>query len=84
MMPVSRKQPELWQAKLGTNVLDPIEAMDLQDAVRKRSKTAIMRGKKFVLTYYKKEGADKVFYCPADDTFVPAGHLDIKRFLEDI
>lgn len=77
---MKRRSEEPWSAKLGTSVLDPLQVMDLQESVRKRRTTAILQGKKFRLTYY---GNNRVYYRPDDDSFAPAGHLDIKRFLED-
>lgn len=79
-----KKKPEEWQARLGTNALDPLKVMDLQDAIRTHKNAAIIQGKKFLLTYYKVQGKAKVYYRPADDSFVPAGHLDVKRFLEGV
>jgi hypothetical protein len=52
--------------------------MDLQEAVRTRKETATIQGKEFFLTYH---GNNQVYYRPADDSFAPAGYLDIKRFL---
>jgi len=84
MMPPSRKPPEIWQSRLGTNTFNPLEAMELQDAIRKHASSIKLRDKKFLLTYYKVGNNKKVFYRPADDSFVPAGHLDIQQFLKEI
>jgi len=71
---------EGWQSRLGTSALDPLQVMDMQEAIRKRRKSVIVQGKEFLLTYY---GDNHVYYRPGDDSFAPAGHLNIKRFLED-
>ena len=77
---MKRKAPEPWTAKLGTSALDPLEVIDLQEAIRARKKKADVQGRKFLLTYI---GNTTVYYRPAGDEFVPAGYLDISRFLED-
>ena len=75
-----RKKPEPWAARLGTSALDPLQVMDLQEAIRKRAKTALVGGVKFKLSY-KKDGT--VFYQPAEEgKYSPCGYLDIERFME--
>lgn len=77
---MKKHKQEPWAAKLGTTTLDPLQVMDLQDAVRARKKTAVVQGKKFLLSYK----GEQVYYQPAEDgVFAPSGYLDIKRFLED-
>jgi hypothetical protein len=78
------KKVEPWQAKLGTSTFNPLQVIDMQTALRKRAKSAVVQGRKFLLTYYKVKEEQKVFYRPADDSFAPAGHLDVDRFLEEI
>ncbi len=81
-MPVFRKKPEEWQSKLGTSTFDPLQVQDMQDAISHHLTTVSVGGRKFLLTYYTTSDGDKVYYRPADDSFAPAGHLDIKKFLE--
>ena len=79
-MPPKLKKEEPWQTALGTKVFNPLQAMDMQDAIRKKAKSVTIDGKKFVLSYKLK---GKVFYRPEHD-FAPCGYLDIDNFLREI
>lgn len=78
---MSPSRQEEWNARLGSTYLDPLQVIDLQDAIRDRKKSVTVQGTKFLLTY---TNSNTVYYQPADDRFfTPAGYLDIKRFLRD-
>jgi len=74
---MKRNQEEDWQANLGTKNFDPLQIMDLQEAIGKRAASVELSGRKFTLNY---EG-EKVFYMPTEG-FTPCGYLIIKQFLE--
>lgn len=77
---VKRKKPlEEWQAKLGTSALDPMQAMDLQEAIRKRKKRANLDGRWFLIKYLS--DGETIHYSP-EEGFVPTGYLNIRKFVE--
>jgi hypothetical protein len=79
---MKHRREEKWESKLGTSSFDPLEVIELQDAIRQRIVVARIGGRQFELTYYSAEDGEKVHYSPLEG-FVPSGNLDIKRFLED-
>lgn len=68
------RPPEEWQAKLGTTNFDPLEAIDLVDAVKARKKRAKIGDRMFTLNYE----ATRVYYSPVDG-FAPSGWLELER-----
>jgi len=80
MAPKKKQKEEPWQARLGTKVFNPVQAMEMQDAVRDRADSVVIDDRKFLLTY-KVEG--KVFYKP-ENGVAPCGYLNISHFLRTI
>lgn len=80
MPPFKRKKEEPWQARLGTTVFDPLECMELQDAIGKKAKKVTIGEKTFLLSY-KLEG--QVFYKP-EKGYAPCGYLNMEHFLGEI
>lgn len=75
-----RKKTEVWQSRLGTSAFNPLEVLDMQDAVKKRAKFVTIGGTKFTLSY---KHSGKVFYKPVN-AFAPSGYLDIEQFLRGL
>lgn len=75
-----RKAEEKWQAKVGTSSFNPLEIMDLQDAVKLRKKKIKLGEREFILEY--REDGKVVYYHPSDG-FAPAGYIEIRRLMED-
>jgi hypothetical protein len=73
------KKPEEWEEKLGTSYLNPLQVLDMQDAIRERKEFAIVDGYMFSFKY---EG-NRVFYKPVDKE-TPTGYLTIDKFLEEL
>lgn len=71
---MARKKYEPWEAALGLTSFNPLEAMQLQDAIRNREETVLLGSKTFALHYRD----DKVHYSPVEG-YVPCGWLDIER-----
>lgn len=75
-----RKRQEEWQAKLGTSALNPLEVLDLQEAIKAKKKIAVLQGRKFHISYYREEGEDKIHYKPVEG-FTPCGFLLVKKIM---
>jgi hypothetical protein len=73
------RKAEDWEAKLGVSGFDPLEVMQLADAVKLQSESVTLGGRTFHLRY--KEG--KVHYGP-DRGYVPCGWIDIDKLGEGI
>lgn len=71
---------EEWEDRLGTSSFNPLDILELQDAVRASSPSVVLSGNRvFVLTY----SPGVVHYKP-ERGFAPCGHLQIDRLLKGI
>jgi len=70
----TRRKVEDWEAQIGTTSFDPLEAMDLVDAIKARKKSVVLGERTFYLDYDPK----RVHYRP-DRGFVPCGWIDLDR-----
>lgn len=73
------KKYEPWEARLGVSGFDPLEVMQLADAVKNHAETVTFAGKTFNLHY---EG-NKVRYSP-ERGYTPCGWIDIDKLGEGI
>ena len=71
---------EEWQARLGTKALNPVQVLDMQEALRERKKRAEIDGRWFKFVYHN-DGT--VYYTP-EEGFAPCGYLIIDKFLEEL
>lgn len=78
---MAKKKSEPWQAALGTNALNPLQAMDLQEAVRNNLEKAEIEGKPFTIKYLP--DGKTIFYKPVKGG-VPCGYVLIERILTNI
>lgn len=78
-MPKKRTEP--WQAKVGTSALNPIQVMELQDAVRDRKDMVSLEGISFQLRY--SDDGETVQYVPVKG-WTPTGFLNIAKLLRSI
>ena len=78
---MKHRREEKWQAKLGVSAFDPLQTIELQDAIRRRDEIVLIGKREFQLTYYSTVEGEKVHFTPVEG-FIPMGHLDVKRFLE--
>lgn len=69
-----KQRVEDWEARLGTTSFDPLEVMQLADAIKDRKETVLLGSRNFALSYR----GDRVFYSPVEG-FAPCGWLDISR-----
>ena len=69
---MKKQKYEPWEARLGVTSFNPLEAMQLADAIKARQGTVAIGGRNFALTYRD----DKVFYSPVEG-FTPCGWLDL-------
>jgi len=67
---------EVWEKKLGLQSFDPLQLLELADAVRERRETVNL-GKNFSLVYRE----EKVFYSPVDG-YTPCGWIAIAKLEE--
>lgn len=79
-MAVFKRKHEVWQTRLGTSTLDPLQVLTMQGAIRKKKSEVVIDGRKYLLSY-KIPG--QVFYKP-EGAFSPAGYLDIEKFLKEL
>jgi hypothetical protein len=77
---MAKKKTETWQARLGTS-LNPIQVLEMQDAVRARETRVRMEGKWFELRY--SSDGETVQYVPLRG-FVPTGYLNIAKLLRSL
>lgn len=77
---MAKSKPEKWAAKLGTTALNPLQVIDLQDAVRARKKKVKLEERWFVIKYLP--DGETIYYSP-EGGYVPSGYLNIQRLLED-
>jgi hypothetical protein len=74
-LPRPRKaKAEDWETRLGTGSFNPLEILELSDAVRERRGTVVIGGTNYALSYRN----ERVFYCPVEG-FIPCGWLEISR-----
>jgi hypothetical protein len=73
------RKAEDWEAKLGVSGFNPLEVMQLADAVKLRSESVTLGSRTFNLRY--EEG--KVHYSPERD-YAPRGWIDIDKLGEGI
>lgn len=70
----TRRKVEDWEAAIGTSSFDPIEAMDLVDAIKARKDRVLLGDRTFFLDYEP----TRVHYCP-ERGFVPCGWIDLAK-----
>lgn len=82
---IQKKRTEEWESRLGTSNFNPLEVIELQDAIKKHKIIVSIQNREFSLRYYlsPKTKEEMVFY-KLSDNFVPCGHLSINRFLRGI
>ena len=77
---MAKHRIETWQSKLGTTGLNPLQVIQMQDAIKERKKQ--VRFEHGRLFYLKYKNSNHVYYRP-ERGFAPAGWLDIEKFLQD-
>ena len=75
-----KRTQELWQSKLGTSALNPIQVMELQDALKERAVRVQLEGRWFSIRY---EPDGKTIYYSPEEGYTPSGYLNISHFLSD-
>jgi hypothetical protein len=68
------KKYEPWEARLGVTSFDPLEVIQLVDAIRARAETVTLTSGTFKLKYEP----GRVHYSP-ERGFTPTGWIDIER-----
>jgi len=76
-----RRHDEVWQARVGTRVFNPLEVMELQEALRGKEKRVKLGDRWFLLRY--QDDGETVFYSPEKGS-VPCGYLNIDKLLRSL
>lgn len=80
-----KPKSEEWETRLGTSGFNPLDVLELQDAVRNREHSVHLTdsNQTLILTYKVRSDGEVVHYKP-ERGFVPIGTLNIDHLLRGL